>query len=194
MKILSIAEYSFPKGTGQTLTVNLDKRSGVYFKVHGGTFETPYFNGLNTTVPVNMLHMDREQENVELTLSNYVLTIYQGYNQASTIFITTYVNEDWTDTSELKPVTIDATKIKSITLNNGQSLNVSAYITGINVRVRPTGFIPSGTVYYSQDITTIDNKTYIFPIQYTSHQINNDPIQYDYIYADINRIITAYTK
>ena len=194
MKILSISEFTTTDGTAKETTISLDERPGVYFKVITGTFETPFFTKNQESVPVIMLHSDREQKNVSLSISENTLTIVQGYRQASHGYLFAQVNDDWVDSSELQPVTVDAMEIVAVKLNNGTTVNVNPTINGLNVRITSTGFNPSSNVYYGQGIITKDAKEDIHPHTYNSHQTSTDPIIYTDIYADFNRVITAYIK
>lgn len=194
MKILSITEFTTAEGTGKETTMNLDTRAGVFFRVVTGAFETPPFTASQETVPVMMLHGDREQKNVTLKISENILTITQGYRLATHGFLIAQVNNDWADANEVQSVLIDSLEIASAKLNSGITVDITTSINEHNVRLTSTEFTPNAGEYFSQEITTKDGKHYIFVNKWFSHQYSSDPVRYDYIYASIGRVISAYTK
>lgn len=193
MKILKITEFSLEVGTGQTTTVELDARPGIIFEVVSSTFKTAPFTKDNIDIPVIMLHSDRNPANVTMNIMDGNLEIVQTYRQASFAYLIAKVPNDWADTNELSPVTIDSTYINKVTLNNGQEVEVSTSFAAGKVRLSTVGFIPSDTTYYSQVVYTSNGNQYICQLSWTAHQNSSSPITYDYIYTDVNRPLTAYT-
>lgn len=194
MKILSIKEFTTTEGTAKTTELELDTRPGVYFKVITGTFETPFFTLNQESVPVMMLHADREQKNVSLIIEDSTLKLEQGYRLASHGYLISQVNDDWADVSELQTVTVDAMEIEKVNLTNGKTVVVTSNISGLGVLIRSTDFAPSVSEYTAQFITTNDGRKYIYPIKLTSHLYSTDPDRYDYITAQMPRAITAFIK
>lgn len=194
MRIISVTEFSTMEGTGKTTEIPLDTRTGLFFIITTGTYRTPPFTLEQENVPVIMAHSDRAQANVKITIENSTLKIEQGYQQASHGYLITHANDDWADTSELTPVTIDAMEIDNITLNNNIIVDITPSIDDVHVRLKSVGFFPTGTGYSSQTLTTKDGKTYIRPIAWMSHVASNDPLRYDYIYYIADRNLTAFIK
>lgn len=192
MKILRIQDFTTTEGSYKQTEVALDTRPGVFFKVVTGTFETPIFSIEQTVVPVTMLHADREQKNVNITVEDNNLIIEQGYRLASNGYLITMANDEWADVSEVKSVNLDATNINAVVLNNGQEVAVTASISDIGVVIMSTGFTPGSSTYYAQKLKTTDNKEYIYPIKLDSHQISSSVYDYDYFSAKLPRIITAF--
>lgn len=194
MKILSITEFTTTPGVMQETVVPLDSRAGVYFEVVTDTFKTPKFSADNTIVPVIMLHQDRAICNVTMVIEENELTISQGYRQASHGYLIAYVANDWTDSAELKSVYIDALEVASVQLNNGTNVEVTPQLTASGVNLVSKDFTPTAGSYPASNITTTDGKQYIFPVTFNSHQASTDAVSYDYITANVPRVMTAYSK
>lgn len=196
MRILDIKEFTTEEGTGKETMIPLDVRPGVFFRVITGTFETPLFTReMSGPIPVIMNHADRDGTNVSININNDdVLIIKQGYRQASYGYLVLQVNNDWSDTSELTPVVLDATEISAVQINGGNWVDVSASISGVKVNVKSNSFTPTLASYNVQTIQTKDGTQYIFPQTFTSNTVSTDPVKYNYFRALIDRAITAYKK
>lgn len=194
MKIIAITEFETSEGTGSNTEIKLDQRNGLYFCVVGGTFKTTLFTKDQSVIPVIMRHGDREQTNISFSIKGNLLTMNQGYRQADNCYLIVYANDDFADTSELIPVVLDSLEINKVVLSNGTDVNVLSGINGVKIRLRSSGFTPTGTGYNSQEVITHDNKVYILPISWVTHSVNPNTGEYDYIRADIDRAVTAYIK
>lgn len=196
MKILSITEFVTTEGVNAETEIPLSGKSGVFYRIMTDAFTTPYFTAGNTFIPVNMLHSDRSPGSVNVTIAENKVTLTQGYRMVSRGFLMEIANNDWVDeeSAVLVNAGVDTLNIDSVVMNSGASVSVTASISGEGVTLKTTGFTPTSSTYYSQNVKTTDEKVYVYPIKWTAHQASTDPVSYDYMTTTIPRVITAYWK
>lgn len=193
MKIISITEFTTTEGSNKVTEIPLDDRPGLLFRVVTDTFKTPPFSLKNVNIPIRMLHDDRAPSNVKLTVTESTAILEQVYQQSERGLLICFANDDWTDSSELRPVIIDAMNIDEITLNNGTKMSVVASVN--NTQIRLVIYNTSSGQVYSNNLITVDGKEYICPLSWTAHNsgTTQNPV-YDYHYCDVSRALTVYGK
>lgn len=193
MKIQKIVQFQTVEGTAKKTELPLDERPGLFFKVITSSFETPLFTAdLNETFAI-MTHADRSPTNVKMTIEDAKLVIEQGYRQANDGYLITYSNDDWADTGELKSIHIDSRDIQGIILTTGQRVAIHASIGNLQTYLTSTDFTPTQNVYYAESIIVRGGKEYVFPLEFKSHQSSTSPVRYDYLQANVPRIVNAYS-
>lgn len=194
MKIIKVTEHSLAEGTNQETIIPLDNRPGIYFRIVCGTYETPFFTKEQKDVPVLMVHGDREQSNISVTCDGENVIVRQTYRQSPFLYLFLCANNDWADTSELRPVSLDSTKIIKAKLSGGIEVDISTALNGTDVRLTTNHYMPVSSSLAFQNIVTEDGKSYIYTFTMASHVQSTDPIRYDFANTTVPRVITAFEK